>query len=164
MDGGERLMPSLNAEIAPDNPPAHLPPTLLGSSSVFLALYRALGVCVLLLLWKGHCGSNRPISALSSYVPYRTPSNIYIRKRMKQLTILGRRHRRHDGRHLAIPARHPQDSPTILRRLLGIRRLSRRLQWSGLGSSGLRARSCFVLHELRGDKEISCPIQAECFE
>lgn len=120
--------------------------------------------CVLLLLlWKGHCGSNRPISALSSYVPYRTPSNIYIRKRMK-LTILGRRHRRHDGRHLAIPARHPQNSPTILRRLLGIRRLSRRLQWSGLGSSGLRARSCFVLHELRGDKEISRPIQAECCE
>lgn len=134
------------------------------SGSVFLALYRALGVCVLLLLWKGHCGSNRPISALSSYVPYRTPSNIYIRKRMKKLTILGRRHRRHNGRHLAIPARHPQNSPTILRRLLGIRRLSRRLQWSGLGSSGLRARSCFVLHELRGDKEISCPIQAECFE
>lgn len=121
-------------------------------------------VLLLLLLWKGHCGSNRPISALSSYVPYRTPSNIYIRKRMTKLTILGRRHRRHNGRHLAIPARHPQNSPTILRRLLGIRRLSRRLQWSGLGSSGLRARSCFVLHELRGDKEISCPIQAECFE
>lgn len=27
MDGGWRLMPSLNAEIAPDIPPAHLPPT-----------------------------------------------------------------------------------------------------------------------------------------
>lgn len=97
------------------------------------------------------------------YLTMHPPTYIF-KQRVKKLTILGRRHRRHNGRHLAIPARHPQNSPTILRRLLGIRRLSRRLQWSGLGSSGLRAGCGFVLHELRGDKEISRPIQAECFE
>lgn len=162
-------MPSLNAEIAPDNPPAHLPPTSyspvkrLRLSCIVQGVRR---VCVCCYCCYGRAIADRIALSPLSHRMYRTihPPTYIFKQRVKKLTILGRRHRRHDGRHLAIPARHPQNSPTILRRLLGIRRLSRRLQWSGLGSSGLRARSCFVLHELRGDKEISRPIQAECFE
>lgn len=73
------------------------------------------------------------------------------------LTYIGRRNSRHNRRYFALSTRHPQNPASIIRRLLGIWRLSRYLQWYWISDSRIRAwGGLFFCHVRRCKDTVRC--------